>query len=116
MDYAALRTSAVVANLRKFGTAVTYTSYSDSYDVSTGANTRTGTDTTAYAVVGAFKMSAVDGELVQQRDKRLLIAEIPEPAAGDAVTVAGTTYRVISHRAIEPDGSTAVLYELQVRV
>lgn len=114
-DYVGLRTNVVLPALRKYGQAVTYRSFSQEFDETTGENVRVATEISAYAVVGEYKLGAIDGTLVRVGDKRLLTAEIPEPRLGDQVVLGSTTYTVVSPaRVISPAGE-AVLYELQVR-
>jgi hypothetical protein len=113
-DYAGLRTSTVLPMIQQFGMAITYRRYTDVFAPTTGTNTRTAVDTSAYGVVTEYRLSEIDGTLVQSGDRKVLSANIQEPRVGDALVIALLVYQIVGVRAVAPAG-VAVLYEIQVR-
>ncbi len=64
----------------------------------------------------AYAITSIDGTLVKNGDKRLLIAgdQVFEPKANDKIIDGENIYNVISVRIVAP-GNTTMLYELQIR-
>lgn len=74
-------------------------------------------DTQVKAVFTQFAKKDIDGEMILQTDKRVLIAASSleaEPGTQDKIVDGSTEYQVIDTETIEP-GDTAVLYMVQVR-
>lgn len=55
-DYTGLRASVVLPALRKYGQTVTYRTFLQEFDAETGENIQVPSDTSAYAVMGGYKL------------------------------------------------------------
>ena len=68
------------------------------------------------AAVFEYPERMIDGTLIQQGDKRVLMSvqSTLEPRNADAFTWFGTTYTVVNNKKLSPAGEN-VLYVLQVR-
>jgi len=108
--------------LTKFGRAVTLSrpsSAAATYDAATGISTPVTPLT--YAGIGAlfdYKRTDVNASLVEQGDQRLYLsalAPMVEPTNSDEVVVGSKTYGVRNVGKLAPDGTTVVLYDLQLR-
>ena len=104
--------------LREFGQALTLTKKtSGAYDPATGAAAVT---STTYGVIGAvfdFPARAIDGTIIQQGDKKAIIAARSlsvVPDITDSLTVKGIAHQIVNVKALEPAGTT-VIYTLQIR-
>lgn len=68
------------------------------------------------AIVSDFPQTMIDGTLIQQGDRRVMMAATgPKPTTADKLTVNGTTYRIISVRESGPSG-VPLYYWVQARV
>src|SRR6056297_3628561 len=70
---------------------------------------------TVQGILTAYRQSLVDGTVIQQGDRRLVVRQAElgvEPVNGETITVDGTDYTVVSW---ESDGVGAV-YKLRIRV
>ena len=68
------------------------------------------------AIVSDFPQTMIDGTLIQQGDRRVMMAATgPKPSTADRLTVNGTTYRIISVRESGPSG-VPLYYWVQARV
>ena len=78
--------------------------------------TPTETDTELPAIISDFPQTMIDGSLIQQGDRRVMMAATgPKPSTADRLTVNGTTYRIISVREAGPSG-IALYFWLQCRI
>lgn len=77
-----------------------------------------GQSTSTFTGSGAafdFNRSEIDGEIIQRGDIRLMLEAVDtKPIIGDACTVNGVDYRVMSVMESSP-GGTVTHYELQLR-
>lgn len=74
-------------------------------------------DTPVKALFTQFAKRDIDGELILQTDKRVLIAASAldaAPGTQDKIVDGGTEYQVINTETVQP-GDTAILYMVQVR-
>lgn len=115
--YTDLRATAA-ALLTDKGQSMTLTKRtSGTYDPATGAATVT---EATYSVTGAvfdFPAAVIDGTLIQQGDKKVLISVLGlsvEPDADDSLTIGGTAHQIVQVKKLSPAGTT-VLWTLQVR-
>lgn len=103
--------------MAKFGGVVTIRSVAvGAYSTTTGAATETTTDTTVRGVMEDVRRSEVN-DLVQQGDKRLMIAAADlasAPTTADRVVINTRSLQIIEVRTIEQD-NTAITYELILR-
>jgi len=87
-----------------------------SFDAALGKET-TGVATT-YSGKGAifdYNASEIDGTVVQQNDKRLILEAVDTPPLiGDQATVGSVAYRIINKEAVTPAGEV-VIYKAQLR-
>jgi hypothetical protein len=68
------------------------------------------------AIVSDFPQSMIDGTLIQQGDRRVMLAATgPKPSTADRLNILGTVYRIISVREAGPSG-VALYYFAQCRV
>jgi hypothetical protein len=90
---------------------------SATYDPATGTSVVTGTAYTVTAAVFDYPAQAIDGTLIQQGDKKVLLSAedlTVEPDVDDSITIGGTVHPIVRVRKISPSGET-VLWELQAR-
>ena len=103
--------------MAKFGGVATIRSVTvGAYNTTTGAATETTTDTTVRGVLEDVRRSEVN-DLVQQGDKRLMIAAADlasAPTTADRVIISSRSLQIIEVRTIEQD-NTAITYELILR-
>ena len=103
--------------MAKFGGEVMYRSVTaGAYNTTTGAATETTTDTTVRGVLEDVRRSEVN-DLVQQGDKRLMIAAADlasAPTTADRIVISSRSMQIIEVRTIEQD-NTAITYELILR-
>jgi hypothetical protein len=103
--------------LTKFGQTVTQRKTNQGvYDPATGANTTTYTDTTRSAVMLDYGkgLTQINGTLIQQGDKQLLVDGSAPIAMQHKFIVNNIEWSIISLGELAPAG-TAVLYDLHVR-
>jgi len=68
------------------------------------------------AIVSDFPLTMIDGTLIQQGDRRVMIAATgPKPLTADKLDILGTVHRIISVREAGPSG-VALYYFAQCRV
>jgi hypothetical protein len=116
MDYARLRDKTVAPLIAKWGTPITYRSFTESPDPASGLNARTPTDTPASAIMDSFSFNQVDGTLVKQGDGKLLLSgTIPEPVPGDQVLIGAAWWTVIALVSTAAPAAVAISYVVQVR-
>jgi len=103
--------------MAKFGGVATIRSVTlGTYNTTTGAAAETTTDTTVRGVLEDVRRSEVN-DLVQQGDKRLMIAAADlasAPTTADRVIINSRSLQIIEVRTIEQD-NTAITYELILR-
>ncbi len=108
--------------LTRFGQAVTLTkTVQGSYDPTTGLITNTTTTQTGTGAVMEYNNRNVDGTLIKQGDRQLLLSpflasggSLVAPAVGDTVTIGGTVYTVTQVKQVNPAG-TCVMYDANLR-
>jgi hypothetical protein len=103
--------------LTRFGQTVTQRKITQGvYDPATGANTITYTDTTRKAVMLDFGkgMTQVNGTLIQQGDKQLLVDADADIEMQHKFIVGNIEWSIVSIGKVAPAG-VAVLYDLHVR-
>lgn len=115
-DYAGLSTTAnnIIA---EFGGTVTVTSKgTQTYDIDTGAVVSSDTVETTKGVITNYDKKDIDGTMILQGDKLLLLSAIGittvKPNA--KVTIGTVDYNVIAVNETNPAG-IPLLYELQIR-
>jgi hypothetical protein len=103
--------------MAKFGGVATIRSVTvGAYNTTTGAAAETTTDTTVRGVLEDVRRSEVN-DLVQQGDKRLMIAAADltsAPTTADRIVISSRSMQIIEVRTIEQD-NTAITYELILR-
>jgi hypothetical protein len=103
--------------MARFGGVATFRSVTaGAYNTTTGASAETTTDTTVRGVLEDVRRSEVN-DLVQQGDKRLIIAAADvtsAPTTADRVIISNRSLQIIEVRTIEQD-NTAITYELILR-
>ena len=74
------------------------------------------TETALPAIVQDYPRSMIDGTLIQQGDRRVMLAATgPRPNTGDRLRIAGIEYRVLMVKDKAPSG-VPLYYEAQARV
>ncbi len=104
--------------MAKFGGEVTFRSVTaGAYNTTTGASTETVTNIDIRGVLEDVRRSEVN-DLVQQGDKRLIIAALDlngtTPTTADRIVISSRSMQIIEVRTIEQD-NTAITYELILR-
>jgi hypothetical protein len=103
--------------MAKFGGVATIRSVTvGAYNTTTGAAAETTTDTTVRGVLEDVRRSEVN-DLVQQGDKRLMIAAADlasAPTTADRIVISSRSLQIIEVRTIEQN-NTAITYELILR-
>lgn len=80
------------------------------------ADASTDTATQIPALVRDYPQSMIDGTLIQQNDRRVMIAATgPTPSTADTLTIGGVVHRIINVRSTTPSG-VPLYYEVQARV
>ena len=100
----------------KVGEAVTYRSVTSSYNVATGQNTETATDTSVRVRVKGYAPREAHGD-IQAGDRKVFLAAYGlsfAPKKGDRLQIGGQWFSVISINRLTLRDSEA-LYILQVR-
>lgn len=121
---------AVYELMGEFGTLVTYISHTEGeYDTSTGTSPTIETNYTVEGIVmdltlASNGLSTKYGTLVEAGDKELFIRP-PKTVAGldaltvspasDFVVVAGTKYKIVTFKEVNPTGDAAILFTLYIR-
>lgn len=90
---------------------------SGAYDPGTGGSTVTSEAHTVTGAVFDFPAALIDGTLIQQGDKKVLMSALGltvRPAITDSLTIGGVVHTVVNVKDTSPAGTT-VLWTLQVR-
>lgn len=75
----------------------------------------TPTDTPFIGVQSKYSTGEIDGQLIQQQDRKIFVEALPEPPTQDMTLIdKGQSLEIVSVQTIEP-GDGALLYILQVR-
>lgn len=105
--------------LSEFGQSMTLSvKTSGTYDPATGTSSVSSTNYTVTGAVFDFPAKAIDGTLIQQGDKKVIVScsgLIVVPDITDTLTIGSTVHNIVNVKALEPGGTT-VIYTLQVRV
>lgn len=103
--------------LTNYGQSVTFSrEVSSGFDPVTGQDTTTTETFSGYGAAFDYNQSEIDDSIIQQGDIRLMVQAVDtKPQSGDACSVNGTDYRVMSVMDQSP-GGTSVYYEVQLRV
>jgi hypothetical protein len=68
------------------------------------------------ALVQVYPQSMIDGKLIQQGDRRVMVSALgPKPTTADRLVIQSVTHRIISVEETGPSG-VALFYEVQARV
>lgn len=103
--------------LTEFGQSVTRRSYTiGTYDPETGANAVTTTDTTRKGAIFAIGqgITTIFGNLVQEKDMRLIVDAEAVISLQDHFIVGGVEYVIVGMNEVSP-AATRVLFDLHVR-
>lgn len=103
--------------LIKYGQAITLSHKSSgAYDPATGSATVTPANTAGVGAIFDYGNQSIDGTLIKQGDKQLILSAygITTIGAGDTVTIGSITYVITHIKEINPAG-TVVLYEANLR-
>jgi hypothetical protein len=92
------------------------------YDPATGTAAVTTTTQTAYGAMFEYGDKNIDGTLIKEGDKQLLLsafktdgAALMAPVLGDTVSIGGVTYTLVEPlKEVNPAG-TVVMYEVNLR-
>ena len=109
--------------LRGKGQTVTLThTVPGTYDPTTGLITNATTTQTGTGAVMEYNNRNVDGTLIKQGDRQLLLSpflasggSLVAPAVGDTATIGGTVFTVTQVKQTAPAG-TVVMYDCNLRV
>ena len=92
------------------------------YNVATGTAAVTTTTQTAYGAMFEYGDKNIDGTLIKEGDKQLLLSAINSagtalvaPALNDTVTINTVVYTVVRIKPLSPAGTT-VLFDCNIRV
>lgn len=92
------------------------------YNVATGTAAVTVTTQTAYGAMFEYGDKNIDGVLIQEGDKQLLLSALNSagtalvaPALNDTVTINTVVYTVVRIKPLSPAGTT-VLFDCTIRV
>jgi hypothetical protein len=92
------------------------------YNVSTGTASVTTTTQTAYGAMFEYGDKNIDGVLIKEGDKQLLLSALNSagtalvaPALNDTVTINTVVYTVVRIKPLSPAGTT-VLFDCNIRV
>lgn len=116
--YESLRDNTAYNLLTRFGTTLTLKKQVD------GSYTPGGTiatTTTSYSVKGVildYDERQREGGLVMAGDRKVIVSAknlAYTPVQEDLITISGEDWKIISVKTLSPDGSTAIIHELQVR-
>lgn len=110
----ALREVAVEVGNGEFLVTLTQTASAPANPWDTDVSTDTATQIPA--MVSDYPQSMIDGTLIQQDDRRVMLAATgPQPSTADTLTIGGKVHRIISVRSTTPSG-VPLYYECQARV
>jgi len=107
----------VLALVARFGRDVAFTAAPTYAGPTTGGSSAGASLATVKAVVGAYELRYVDGDVIKAGDLRLLIAGSGlsfTPSAGQTCSVDSQTWKVVAVRPIS-SGEQNAAWELQVR-
>lgn len=74
----------------------------------------TAVDDAVIGVVLPYSLNSVDGTLIQQDDKKVLLSSAIAPTPDGKVVMASVVYSVVSIKELNP-GGTVVFYQVQIR-
>lgn len=97
--------------LTEFGQAVTINKkVAGAYDPATGKSTVTTTTETTKGALFDYGSKDIDGQLILQGDKKLLLSQIgiTDIDVNDTVTLGTTTYTVTQVKALNPAGTNVM--------
>lgn len=103
--------------LKRFGQGITRREFTaGAYDPETGTASQTFTDTPRKGALFDFGagVTSVRGQLIQVKDKRLLVDATGTITADDNFIVGDTEYTVVTMGEISPAG-TPVVYDIHIR-
>ena len=103
--------------LKEFGQVVTIrTQTPGGYDPETGTSAITTVDTVGNGCVFDYGTDAIDGTMIVQGDKQLLLSPVGMGESGidDLAIIGGVTWRITRVKALSPAG-VAVLYDCNIR-
>lgn len=103
--------------LTKYGQAVTVkTRTAGAYNTATGSAAVTETTQAGVGAIFDYGARDIDGTLIQDGDKQVLLAPLPvAPEIDDTVSIGGAVCTIKGIKTLAP-GGTPVLYDLNVRV
>jgi len=91
------------------------------YDPATGTATVTTSAQTAYGAVFEYGNQNIDGTLIKEGDKQLLLSAfqtdgtaLTAPVVNDTVTIGGVIYTITRIKPLAPAGTT-VIYDCNIR-
>jgi len=76
--------------------------------------TQTDTDTEITGVVTLYKTSEIDGTVIKQNDKQVLLDSTVAPVKDGKIVDGSDVYQIVDFETLSP-ASTVVLYKVQVR-
>lgn len=85
------------------------------YDKATNEYVDTGAEFIGYALQRNFNQQNIDGTNIRFGDIMLMCVLEEEPKSNDTVLFAEKTYTILSVEPFNPDGKTAIFYEVQAR-
>ena len=103
--------------LAEFGQAITIrVQTAGEYNPETGTSAITTVDTVGNGCVFDYGTNAIDGTMIAQGDKQLLLSPVgmAEPGVDDLVLVGGVSWRITRVKSIAPAG-VAVIYDCNLR-
>jgi len=103
--------------LKEFGQPVTIrTQTPGEYDPETGTSAITTVDTVGNGCVFDYGTNAIDGTMIVQGDKQLLLSPVgmAEPGVDDLAIVGGISWRITRVKSTAPAG-VAVIYDCNIR-
>lgn len=112
--YAGLQSTALSLLTSKGQDVTLRQSAGSAYDPTTGTSTVTYTDTVLPGVVTGYKQSEIDGTLIQQGDKRVILPSTITPKSGDLIVIGGVSHTVVSVEIVSPAGEN-VIHKAQIR-
>lgn len=122
MVYNILRREGTTATLTQLGATGTYDPTTSSYTPAASVTTTVKVVLLDYSITQSGT-SVNENTLIQQGDKRCYmdakvngvdLATKPSPA-GDTITVAGQTYRILNVKEYNPTGAYTIMYDLLLR-
>lgn len=115
MDYRKYSNKAIV-KLEKYGGECTITRMGEEV-YNTETNTYEGEETVikGKGILSNYSDSQINGTLILTGDRKLMCYLESEPIIDDVLTIGGIDYLVKGINPLNPDGSTVIYYNLQLR-